>query len=122
MSVRVELIDEAVDDLRKYAKTGRLKDFLTKLVRIEEQGDQAGEPLSGGLHGYRKMVVGDRDWRIVFRVVDGVATVVVIGDRADSECYTEAAQRLERLATESATSLATVLLELIKAQQQRKRR
>ena len=40
MPVRVELIDEAVADLRRYAASGNLLLFLKKLVRLEE--DLAG--------------------------------------------------------------------------------
>src|SRR6476620_3742197 len=89
MSVRVELIDDAV---AKLAESGKLKSFFKKLVEIEAKGSQAGEPLGRDLVGWRKLTVGDRDWRIVFRVekAETVATVCVIGDRDDGACYDEA--------------------------------
>ena len=45
MPVRVELIDDAVEDLARYAQTGNLLFFLKKLVRLEELGKDAGLPL-----------------------------------------------------------------------------
>ncbi len=38
MPIRVELIDEAVEDLARYAETGNLPLFLKKLLRLEEVG------------------------------------------------------------------------------------
>lgn len=123
MAVQVELIDEAVEDLRKYARSGRLKDFLSKLVRIASEGESAGVPLGKGLGTWRKVTVGDRDWRIVFRVTADVATVLVIGDRSDLECYEEATQRLEKLTSNSgAQTLASVMLDLIREQKANKKR
>lgn len=123
MSVRVELMDEAVEDLKRYARSGRVKDFLSKLVAIEEQGAEAGQPLGEGLATWRKIIVGNRDWRIVFRANEEVATVVVIGDRSDSACYEEAQSRLNGLKdSDMAQSLASVMLQLIKEQKQKNKR
>jgi mRNA interferase RelE/StbE len=82
--IRVELTSEALDDLERYVRSGNLERFLAKLVRLEADGPQVGQPLRGELHGFRKIVVGDRDWRIIFRTdaAETVATVWVIGDRA----------------------------------------
>jgi len=66
MAVRVELIDEAVADLERYAESGNLPLFLKKLIRLEEAGKDVGLPLGRGLTGWRKVVVGDRNWRIIF--------------------------------------------------------
>lgn len=124
MSVRVELIDEAVEDLRGYVRSGRIKDFLSKLLDIEEHGAEAGQPLGGaGLATWRKIVVGNRDWRIIFRANEEVATVLVIGDRSDSECYDEAQKRLDALKdSDIAMSLAAVMAQLIKEQGHKKKR
>src|SRR5579862_3159384 len=99
MPVRVELIDEAVEDLNRYAESGNLALFLKKLLRLEEVGKDAVQPLGGRLTGWRKIVVGDRNWRIIFTVdaEKRVATVWVIGDRDDSECYAEAERRVAAL-------------------------
>jgi mRNA interferase RelE/StbE len=118
MPVRVELSSDAVDDLQRYAHSGNLALFLAKLVRLEEAGKDAGVPLGGGLVGWQKIVVGDRNWRIIFTMSsdETVAQVWVIGDRADAECYEEAARRLARLGKErpEAASLATVMLDLVR--------
>jgi mRNA interferase RelE/StbE len=126
MPVRVELTGDAEDDLARYARSGSLERFLTRLIRLEEVGKDAGVPLGRGLTGWRKMVVGDRDWRIVFRMneQDTVATVWVIGDRADEECYRQAQSRAAAAGGEppAAASLATVLLRLMQAQRRQRGR
>lgn len=83
MPVRVELIDDAIADLARHAESSKLKLFFKKLLEIEAKGAAAGEPLGRELVGWRKIVVGDRDWRIVFRVdeTETIATVCVIGDK-----------------------------------------
>src|SRR5687768_7472919 len=99
MPVRVELIDEAVEDLARYAHSGNLSLFLRRLLHLEQAGKDAGLPLGAGLAGWRKIVVGDRNWRIVFTVnrEETVATVWVIGDRADADCYADAERRVRAL-------------------------
>lgn len=118
MPVRVELSSDAVGDLGRYATSSNIALFLAKLVRLEEVGKDAGVPLGGGLVGWRKIVVGDRDWRIIFTMNpdENVATVWVIGDRADAECYEQAARRLAQLGEDrpEAASLATVMLDLVR--------
>jgi mRNA interferase RelE/StbE len=125
MAVRVELIDEAVQDLQRYAESGNLPLFLKKLLRLESTGKDAGQPLGGGLTGWRKIVVGDRDWRIIFTVNpdETVATVWVIGDRADAECYEEAQRRVEKLHRQvpAAKSLAAVMFRLTQLQRSTRR-
>lgn len=116
MPIRVALIDAAVEDLVRYAETGNMPLFLKKLIRLEEVGKEAGLPLGRGLTGWRKIVVGDRDWRIIFTVdpADTVATVWVIGDRDDAACYDDAQRRLDALGRgqPSASSLAAVMFQL----------
>jgi mRNA interferase RelE/StbE len=73
---------------------------LKKMIQIERDPN-AGDPLLGGLIGYRKTTVGDRDWRVVWRVVQDdagdfrveVAEVWAVGYRKDSEVYAEIEQR-----------------------------
>jgi mRNA interferase RelE/StbE len=128
MPVRVELIDEAVDDLIRYAETGNLPIFLKKLIYLEDAGKDAGLPLGGGLTGWRKIVVGDRNWRIIFTMNDSetVATVWVIGDRDDAACYEDARRRVNALSKTQphATSLAAVMFKLtqVKRRAGRKRK
>jgi mRNA interferase RelE/StbE len=122
MPVRVELIDDAVADLAKHAESGKLKLFFKKLLEIEAKGSRAGEPLGRDLVGWRKLTVGNRDWRIVFRVdkAEAVATVCVIGDRDDGVCYEEAKLRAERLDNDDAASLAESMMELLGSRKERK--
>ena len=125
MPIRVESIPDAVEDLRRYARSGNIRQFLQKLVRLEAVGKQAGLPLGRGLSGYYKIVVGDRDWRIVFTVnaEETIATVVVIGDRADSVCYEQAQRRLVDMGgqSEEVVSLAAAMLELPQLQKKNRR-
>lgn len=122
MPVRVELMDDAVADLAKHAESGKLKPFFKKLLEIEAKGAKAGEPLGRDLAGWRKVTVGNRDWRIVFRIEkdESVATVCVIGDREDGACYEEAKRRAERLSDADATSLAESMMELFGSRKERK--
>lgn len=126
MAVRVELIDEAVEDLVRYAETGHLTLFLKKLIRLEEVGNDAGLPLGRGLTGWRKIVVGDRNWRIIFTTdpQETVATVWVIGDRDDSVCYEDAQRRVRALgkAHPEAASLAAVMFQLTQMQRAARRK
>jgi mRNA interferase RelE/StbE len=125
MPVRVELIDDAVDDLLRYAESGNLPLFLKKLLRLEDVGAEAGQPLGGGLTGWRKIVVGDRNWRIIFTtdVEETVATVWVIGDRDDSVCYAEAQRRVAALGKghPGAATLASVMFQLSEMQRAAKK-
>jgi mRNA interferase RelE/StbE len=120
MPIRVEVMIEAVDDLRGYAATGNLPLFFKKLLRLEEVGQDAGLPLGRNLSGWRKIVVGDRMWRIVFRmnVEATIATVWVIGDRDDSACYDEAQRRLAALGQHQpeTVSLAAAMFEISQAE------
>src|SRR4051812_21363366 len=129
MPVRVELIDEAIDDLERYATSGNLPLFFKKLLRLEEVGRDAGLPLGRGLTGWRKIVVGDRNWRIIFRIdaEETVATVWVIGDRDDASCYDEALRRVQASGalppeTASLASALYQLSEMRKAEKGRRKR
>lgn len=121
MPIRVEVLEEVLGDLEAAKKTGRIKDFLAKLVRLEEDGPTVGLPLGhkeqGNLTGWAKIVVGDRNWRIVFRMRDPETAVVgVIGDRDDEDCYRELARRIgadKRL--EQTVSLAAAFAQLLRA-------
>lgn len=122
MPVRVELIDEAVIDLAGLAESGNIKQFFKKLLEIEANGAMAGEPLGRNLVGWRKLTVGYRNWRIVFRVnhEQTVATICVIGDREDATCYEEAERRAKQKNDADATSLAASMMEVLGSRKQRK--
>ncbi len=104
---RVELTDGALEDLRGFDGSVR-KVVLKALKKLENQPEMRGQPLgsqpAGNLTGFRKLVIGDRDYRAVYRVLeDGtVAVVSVIAKRADNEAYELAIARL-RLSADAAT-------------------
>lgn len=78
----------------------------------------------GGLIGYRKITVGDRDWRIVWRVVQDnagdfrveVAQVWAVGYRKDSEVYAHIRQRVADAGSSPKTKALTEVLELFAKQ------
>jgi mRNA-degrading endonuclease RelE of RelBE toxin-antitoxin system len=126
MPVRVEFIDEAVEDLAGYVETDIFPHLLAKLVRLEEVGKDVGLPLGKALTNWRKTVVGDRAWRIIFTTnqEETIATVWVIGDRDDAACYALATRRVEALPKDLAhnTSLAGVMYQLSQRQRAAKRK
>lgn len=117
MAIRGELVADAVSDLEGLVASGNIRLALVKLVRLEDVGKDAGQPLGNQLTGFRKIVVGDRNWRIIFKMntEDTVATVWVIGDRNDSECYEDAVRRLKEAgnAQPDASGLASVVLSVM---------
>lgn len=125
MPIRVELTDDAIEDLRERHREGTLPAFLAKLVRLEDVGEDAGVPLGGELTGFRKIVVGDRTWRVIFRMnpAETIATVWVLGNRADAECYALAARRLTALQgrNPATASLAQALVQLLTGKRPRRR-
>ena len=115
----VWLTDPAVADLQRL--DGAPLVWALKKMLLLETDPQAGEPLLGSLLGYRKLVVGNRDWRIVWRVSTDergsltieVAEVWAFGARSGSEVYTEMAQRVASLGdTPVRRSLSAILDEL----------
>jgi mRNA interferase RelE/StbE len=82
----VLLTEDAREDLHDLDGAARVIVLkgLTKLQsEPEKRGSPLGSKLSGNLTTFRKLVVGDRDYRIVYRVdPDGSVVVVwVIGRR-----------------------------------------
>jgi mRNA interferase RelE/StbE len=73
-----------------------------KKFALLERNPEAGAPLGGVLAGFRKLTVGNRDWRIIWRVTNDPSGVVVIdvaevwaiGARAEGEVYEEMRARL----------------------------
>lgn len=102
---RVRLTDDAIDDLRRlHRKDPRIvRDVFAKMLLLERASD-AGEPLVGALVGFRKLVVGDRSWRIVWRETTDVRNNPVLdiseiwaaGAREDGEIYSEMKRRVEK--------------------------
>ena len=97
---QVYLTDEAREDLRDLDGSARCR-VIKAMKKLEVQPEQRGEPLgsqvTGDLTTFRKLVVGDREFRIIYRVEqDGrVCVVWVIGRRVDRECYALAVSRLQ---------------------------
>lgn len=99
----VWLTAPAVDDLRRL--DGAALVWALKKMLVIERDPQAGSPLLGNLINYRKIVVGDRDWRIVWRTVTDVrgtlivevAEVWAVGARSDQEVYNEVLERTASL-------------------------
>ena len=75
-----------------------LEVFFAKLVRLEEVGKDAGQPLGGPMADRRKIVVGDRNRRIIFTMNEDetVARVWVIGDRRIPSASTKQHSALPR--------------------------
>jgi mRNA interferase RelE/StbE len=123
--------DAAIDDLVALQKKNRpaLKWAMKKFLLIE-RNPEAGAPLGGGLHGYRKLTVGDRDWRIVWRVTsDDTGQLIVdigeiwaVGARKDSEVYTEMRRRVAALPEGPQTKTFEEVLALLEASLTKKRR
>ncbi|MBA2598750.1 MAG: hypothetical protein H0V00_19180 [Chloroflexia bacterium] len=115
-----------MDDLVRYATSGNLPLFLNKLLRLGEVGRDAGLPLGRGLAGWRKIVVGDRDWRIVFKTdpAETIATIWVVGDRDDDACYEEAQRRIQALGMNrpETVSLAAAMFQISQSRAGTKRR
>ena len=121
---RVRLTDDAVEDLlRLKRKDPQIVRAVLKKMLLLERSPKAGEPLLGALVGFRKLVVGNRDYRIVWRETRDVdqtpvlviAEVWAAGARADSEIYKEMNARLERATSvghPAAHELAAVLEKL----------
>ncbi|NQU37046.1 MAG: hypothetical protein HQ526_05540 [Actinobacteria bacterium] len=100
MHAEVWLTEQAVNDLIKLDGSAMI--WALKKLLILERNPQAGQPLLGGLIGWRKLVVSARDWRIIWRattnqrghVVIEVAEVWAVGARSDNDVYDEIKSRL----------------------------
>ena len=121
----VRLTSAAVDDLRDLFKADPqiVRWALKKMIQLERDPN-AGDPLLGGLIGYRKIIVGDRDWRVVWRVEQDevgeylieVAEVWAVGYRKDSEVYAEISQRIAQAGSTPKTKALSEVLELFAKQ------
>jgi mRNA interferase RelE/StbE len=91
----VLLTDDAKADLRDFDRAAQIR-ILKALKKLESDPEQRGEPQVRELAGYRKLVVGDREVRVIYTVEkDGsIAVVWIIGRRANDEVYQIARSRL----------------------------
>lgn len=115
----VRFTDDAVEDLRAlHRKDPQIVRAVLKKCLLLERNPEAGEALLGDLIGFRKLVVGDRDWRIVWRptasaegdTVLDIAEVWAAGARADGEVYAEISSRVADVAD---TGLRHALHEVV---------
>ena len=115
---KVLLTDDALEDLRGLDGSARTL-VIKALGKLGDSPELRGAPLGSrrtcNLTGFRKVVVGDRQYRIVYRVDDDgtICVVWVIGSRVDEECYRIAVARLElhadpKIAAEMGAALETL--------------
>ncbi len=115
---RVRFLPGAIDDLRALERRDPqiVRLVFAKILLINEN-PYAGEPLLGGLVGFRKLVIGDRHWRIVWRIADDggieIAEVWGVGARQRAAIYAEIEERLANHPAES--PLARGLADLLTA-------
>ncbi|MGH4026629.1 MAG: type II toxin-antitoxin system RelE family toxin [Pseudonocardiaceae bacterium] len=113
----VFLTEEARDDLHDLDGATQ-KAILKALKKLRAEPEKRGAPLGsrsgGNLTTFRKLVAGDRDFRIIYRVEpDGSVVVVwVIARRSDDEVYQLAVSRLHMHPARAAQEFAVVLDEL----------
>lgn len=94
----VVLLPEALEDILALegSMRARVMAKVWKLRESPELGQPLGSKVTTNLTMFRKLVVGDRTMRVIYRVdPDGQLVVVwVVAGRSDSECYDIAAARL----------------------------
>ncbi|WPF66336.1 MULTISPECIES: type II toxin-antitoxin system RelE/ParE family toxin [unclassified Corynebacterium] len=117
----MRLTEDAIADLvRLRKKDPQIVREIFKKMLLLERSPGAGEPLLGALIGFRKLIVGNRDYRIIWReTIDDnhnpvleIAEFWAAGARSDGEVYDEMARRIEQLkesGSPQAHSLATIL-------------
>lgn len=130
---RIELrfTDAAIEDLVVLQKKNRqaLQWAMKKFVLIERD-PEAGAPLGGGLHGFRKLTLGDRDWRIIWRVtyeesgevIVDIAEIWALGARKDAEVYAEMNRRVAALPRGPNTKALEEVLYVLETALSKKRR
>lgn len=114
----VRLTGPAVQDLQRLlAKDPQIVRGALKKMLLLERDPKAGEPLLGSLIGWRKLVVGDNHWRIVWKVTTddaGDVTVTIsevwaVGVRSEAEVYTEMTSRLASAGEVGTSALSEVI-------------
>ena len=114
---KVQLSEEALEDFQDL--DGASQRLVAKaLKKLETDPHLRGQPLGsragGDLTTFRKLVVGNRDYRIIYRIEpDGTVVVVwVIAKRADNEAYELAMSRIRLHADAAVRELAAGLEQI----------
>jgi len=96
--LKVELFDLATIDFEGFDNSSK-QAILLGLRKLENEPQKRGRMLSGNLHPLRRLVVGKKQIRILFRVYENreLCRIVAIGARRDDEVYKIAAERLAKL-------------------------
>ena len=96
--MRVELFDLAIKDVEGFDNSSKQL-VLLGLRKLENEPQKRGVMLSGNLHPLRRLVVGKKQIRILFRVYEdrNLCRVVAVGARREDEVYKIAAERLAKL-------------------------
>lgn len=124
----MRLTDPAVSDLQVLLrKDPQIVRWALKKMLLLERDPEAGEPLLGNLIGWRKLTVGDRDWRIVWRVATDetgataitISEVWAVGARADAEVYAEMNDRVAAIGATPATQALSSVIEMLGRHAQR---
>lgn len=118
----VRLTNPAIQDLhRLLARDPQIVRAALKKMLLLERNAHAGEPLLGNLVGWRKLVVGDNHWRIVWKVspdsVGGLTVTIsevwAVGVRSDTEVYSEMSERLARAGSVAESAGLAEVVELL---------
>lgn len=118
----VRLTAAALADLQRLLKKDpQIVRWALKKMLLLERDPDAGEPLLGSLIGWRKLTVGDRDWRIVWRVTSDeageitltVSEVWAVGARSEAEVYHEMTERVASLGDDPRTLPMSSVIELL---------
>lgn len=116
---RVVLTEDAREDVRDLDGSARVL-VLKGLKKLETDPELRGQPLGkrleANLTGYRKLIVGDRGYRVVYRVTDRgtVCVVMVVAKRADDQVYELAKARLSSIDNRDVASELSSLLERVR--------
>jgi mRNA interferase RelE/StbE len=119
-SAHVRFTDAAIEDLKRLHKKDPqiVRSVLKKCLLIEEN-PYAGKRLLGDLVGYRRLVVGNRDWRIVWQVIEAaglsvdIAEIWAAGARADDDVYREMKERIATMPDDPLTVSLGEVVELL---------
>ncbi|MEX1038410.1 MAG: type II toxin-antitoxin system RelE/ParE family toxin [Acidimicrobiia bacterium] len=114
----VRIIAAALEDLRRLdRKDPQIVRQVLKKCLLLERDPHAGRPLMGALVGYRKLVIANRHWRLVWRVLeDGgveIAEVWAAGSRADNEIYDEIKRRVSEIGDHPLSYALDQIVELL---------